>query len=250
MREVTAVVLENVRIAEEVYSLTFATEEEIAVRPGQFVMLGTGHLPLRRPIAVCKAEGERITVCYCLKGEGTRLLSQDYKQGGKLSVLLPLGNGFYVGEEEKRVAVVGGGVGIFPLISAIRAYAGKKEIFSYMGFRNRDACCMQYEMQRSDRLVIATDDGSTGYHGTAVQAFMEELDEVRPDVVLACGPTPMLRALKGAMANRGIPVYVSLEERMGCGIGACLVCVCNRTDGAHARVCKDGPVFEINEVEL
>mgnify|MGYP003097840539 CR=1 FL=1 len=250
MREITATVLENKRIADEIYSLTFAAEEEIAVRPGQFVMVGVVGFPLRRPIAVCKAEGERITVCYRLKGGGTRALAREYKTGEKLSVLLPLGNGFYVKESEKKVAVVGGGVGIFPLISAIRAYSKSKQVYAYMGFRSRASVCMEFDMTRGEKLVIATDDGSVGFHGTSVQAFMQDVDEIKPDVVLACGPTPMLRALKSAMHGRNIPVYVSLEERMGCGIGACLVCVCEKTDGAHARVCKDGPVFEINDVIL
>ena len=250
MREVTATVLENKRIADEIYSLTFATEEEIRVRPGQFVMVGVGGFPLRRPIAVCKAEGDRVTVCYRLKGAGTRTLARDYRMGEKLSVLMPLGNGFYVKENEKKVAVVGGGVGIFPLISAIREYSKNKQVYAYMGFRNRAAVCMEYDMTRGEKLVIATDDGSAGFHGTSVQAFMQDVDMVCPDVVLACGPTPMLRALKVAMKGRDIPVYVSLEERMGCGIGACLVCVCEKTDGAHARVCKDGPVFDVRDVEL
>ena len=250
MREITATVLENKRIADEIYSLTFAAEEEIAVRPGQFVMVGVGGFPLRRPIAVCKAEGERFTVCYRLKGGGTRALAREYKTGEKLSVLLPLGNGFYVKESEKKVAVVGGGVGIFPLISAIRAYSKSKQVYAYMGFRSRASVCMEFDMTRGEKLVIATDDGSVGFHGTSVQAFMQDVDEVKPDVVLSCGPTPMLRALKSAMHGRNIPVYVSLEERMGCGIGACLVCVCEKTDGAHARVCKDGPVFEIDDVVL
>ena len=248
MREVTATVLENKRIADEIYSLTFATEEEIRVRPGQFVMVGVGGFPLRRPIAVCKAEGDRVTVCYRLKGAGTRTLARDYRMGEKLSVLMPLGNGFYVKENEKKVAVVGGGVGIFPLISAIREYSKNKQVYAYMGFRNRAAVCMEYDMTRGEKLVIATDDGSAGFHGMSVQAFMQDVDMVCPDVVLACGPTPMLRALKVAMKGRDIPVYVSLEERMGCGIGACLVCVCEKTDGAHARVCKDGPVFDVRDV--
>ena len=250
MREITATVLENKRIADGVYSLTFATDEEIRVRPGQFVMVGVGGFPLRRPIAVCKADGERIMVCYRVKGAGTRALARDYRMGEKLSVLMPLGNGFFVGEREKRVAVVGGGVGIFPLISAIREYSKTRQVYAYMGFRNRAAVCMEYDMTRGEKLVLATDDGSVGYHGTSVQAFMQDIDAVKPDVVLSCGPTPMLRALKSAMHGRNIPVYVSLEERMGCGIGACLVCVCEKTDGAHARVCKDGPVFEIGDVVL
>lgn len=250
MREVTATVLENKRIAENVFSLTFSTEEEVTVRPGQFAMVGVGGYPLRRPIAVCMAEGERITVCYQVKGSGTKFLSENYKTGEKLSVLLPLGNGFYVKDSEQKIAVVGGGVGIFPLISVIRRYAAEKEVYSYMGFRNRGALCMEYEMARSKQLTVATDDGSAGFHGNAVQAFLNDCDRIKPDVVFSCGPVPMLRALQAAMAGKGIPVYVSLEERMGCGIGACLVCVCDKTDGAHARVCKDGPVFEIGEVRL
>ena len=111
MREVTATILENKSIAEEIYSLTFACEEKIPVRAGQFCMIGVGAHPLRRPIAVCKAEGDRITVCYRLKGEGTRSLASDYKAGEKLSVLLPLGNGFSLKKEQKKIAVVGGGVG-------------------------------------------------------------------------------------------------------------------------------------------
>lgn len=250
MCEVIATILENKPIAEEIYALTFAFEEEIAVRPGQFVMIGICGYPLRRPIAVCKAEGNRITVCYRLKGEGTHALAYNYKAGEKLSVLLPLGNGFYVKEEEKKIAIVGGGVGIFPLVAAIRQYAKDKRLYAYMGFRNRDALCMEYEMERCKRTVFASDDGSFGFHGNAVEAFCNDMLHEKFDAVLACGPTPMLRALKASLKDTGIPCYVSLEERMGCGIGACLVCVCNKTDGAHARVCKDGPVFEINEVEL
>ncbi len=250
MREVTATILENKKIADEVYSLTFATEEEIPVRAGQFCMIGVSGHALRRPIAVCKAESERITVCYRLKGEGTRKLASDYKPGEKLSVLLPLGNGFTLSDGQKKIALVGGGVGIFPLISAIREFSQNKELYAYMGFRNRAAVCMESELQRTSRFVVATDDGSAGYHGTAVQAFLDEFDTVKPDAVLACGPTPMLRALKEATKDKNIPVYVSLEERMGCGIGACLVCVCGKKDGSRARVCKDGPVFEASEVEL
>ncbi len=249
MREITATVVENKCIADQIYALTFACGEKIPVRAGQFVMPGVKGFSLRRPIAVCMTEGENVTVCYRVKGGGTRVLSE-LKAGELLSVLLPLGNGFFLKEEEKRVAVVGGGVGIFPLISVIRQYAETKQIFSYMGFRNRAALCMVQELQKSASLTLASDDGSFGFHGTAVQAFMQDFDKVKPDVVVACGPTPMLRALKEAAAGKNVPVYVSLEERMGCGIGACLVCVCEKTDGAHARVCKDGPVFEIGKVNL
>lgn len=250
MQEVIATVVENKKIAENVFSLTVETEEKLRVRPGQFAMVGVPGKPLRRPIAVAKACEKQVTVCYQLKGEGTHALSSEVKQGDKLSVLLPLGNGFFAEEGEKNIALVGGGVGVFPLVSVIGEYAGKKNISAYMGFRNREAICMREEMERADRLVIATDDGSEGVHGNAVQAFLADVGGKKPDVVFSCGPLPMLRALKEATKDMGIPVYVSLEERMGCGIGACLVCVCDKTDGKRARVCKDGPVFEIGQVQL
>lgn len=248
MREVIASILENAPLCKDVYALTFACDEPIQVRPGQFAMIGVQEFPLRRPLAICKAEGERFTVCYRVKGEGTKRLAEEYKIGEKISVLLPLGNGFFAEENERRIAVVGGGAGIFPLISAIREYCAEREVYAYMGFKNAKDVCMEYEMRRAKALTIATDDGSAGYHGTAVKAFENDLKNMRPDVVFACGPTPMLRALKEATQNEPFPVYVSLEERMGCGIGACLVCVCNKTDGRHARVCKDGPVFGIREI--
>ncbi len=249
MREITATVLENARIAPDVYSLTFACGEEIPVRAGQFCMVQVHGFPLRRPIAVCKAEGERITVCYRVKGAGTHALAETYQKGEKLRVLLPLGNGFFLHGEE-RVAVVGGGAGVFPLIAAIREFSPTCRVFAYMGFKNRENVCMEYEMRRAEKLVIATDDGSLGYHGTAVQAMMEEVLKFKPELILTCGPLPMLRSLKAAAARLKVPVQASLEERMGCGVGACLVCVCNKTNGEHARVCKDGPVFDLSEVDL
>lgn len=249
MREVIGTVLENVRIAADIFSLTFATDEAISVRSGQFCMVGVDGFPLRRPLAVCKAEGVRITVCYQVRGKGTKTLSLR-KQGERLSVLLPLGNGFTVPKEAERIAVIGGGAGIFPIVSSIREFSSEHEVYAYAGFKNRAAVCMEYDMRRAKKLSLATDDGSYGSKGTAVQAFMEEVEEVRPSLVLACGPVPMLRALKNATLGRGIPVQVSLEERMGCGIGACLVCVCGKKDGTRARVCKDGPVFNIEDVVL
>ena len=171
--------------------------------------------------------------------------------GTSLNVLLPLGNGFYIEENEQKIALVGGGVGVFPLISVLREYGAKKEISAYIGYRNKGAVCGVDEFEKATKFVGVTDDGSYGEKMNAVQAFEVDLNKGnRPDVVLACGPTPMLRALKALVEKENLPCYVSLEERMGCGIGACLVCVCNLTNGEHARVCKDGPVFNAKDVEI
>ena len=251
MKDYIATIVKNEKIAENIHAVTFALDEDIKVRCGQFgnISVGGTHL-LRRPIAICKAEGREVTFCYQIKGEGTQKL-KTMGVGTRLNVLMPLGNGFFVEENENKVALVGGGVGVFPLISVLREYGQTKEISAYIGYRNSGAVCGVEEFQKAKKFVGVTDDGSYGEKMNAVQAFAKDLEAGnRPDVVLACGPTPMLRALKALVEKEGLTCFVSLEERMGCGIGACLVCVCDMTDGKRARVCKDGPVFNAKEVVL
>ena len=251
MRDYQAKIVENKEIATGICSITFDMGEEVQVRAGQFgdILVGGTHL-LRRPIAVCKVEKNLVTYCYQVKGEGTQKLKK-MEAGTTVSVLMPLGNGFFIDKDEKKVALVGGGVGVFPLISVLREYKDEKQISAYIGYRNKGAVCGVDEFEKADKFIAVTDDGSYGEKMNAVQAFEADLKKGnRPDVVLACGPTPMLRALKTLVEKEDLPCYVSLEERMGCGIGACLVCVCNLTNGQHARVCKDGPVFNAKEVVL
>lgn len=251
MKDYLATIVENKEIANGICSVTFRLPEAPIVRAGQFgdIAVGGTHL-LRRPIAICKVEGDAVTFCYQIKGEGTQRLKA-MAAGTQVNVLLPLGNGFFVEENEQKVALVGGGVGIFPLISVLREYAGKKEISAFIGFRNAGAVCGLEEFEKANTFVGVTDDGSYGEKMNSVQAFEAALKNgYRPDVVLSCGPTPMLRALKVVAEREGLLCYVSLEERMACGIGACLVCVCNLTNGQRARVCKDGPVFNANDVQL
>ena len=257
MRELVVKVLENAPLTPNVFKMKFALPEKVeGLACGRFVNISTGdggHL-LRRPIAICEYTPDTVTICYQIKGEGTRIMSR-VRPGETLSCVLPLGNGFALKEEEKRVALIGGGVGVFPMVSVLREYAGSgKNFFSYIGFRDKDAVCMEEVFKaNSDRCAIVTDDGSYGEKTNAVAAFFADFEKAKPDVILSCGPVPMLRALKSGLCERGIkvPCFVSLEERMGCGIGACLVCVCHKTGGAeNVRVCKDGPVFEIKEVEI
>ena len=251
MKDYIATIIKNEQIAENIYAVTFALDEDFTVRAGQFgnISVGGTHL-LRRPIAICKVEGREVTFCYQIKGEGTQKLKM-MGAGTRLNVLMPLGNGFYVEENEKKVALVGGGVGVFPLISVLREYAQTKEISAYIGYRNKGAVCGVEEFAKAQKFIAVTDDGSYGAQMNAVQAFAADLEKGnKPDVVLACGPTPMLRALKTLVEKENLECYVSLEERMGCGIGACLVCVCDMTNGKRARVCKDGPVFNSRDIIL
>jgi dihydroorotate dehydrogenase electron transfer subunit len=254
MKELLSTIKNNEEIAQNIWAMTLSLPEEVGcIHGGQFVNLSVGdgvHL-LKRPLGICKVEKDDVTVCYQVKGSGTIKLTER-KKGEKLNVLLPLGNGFLLPESAKNIAVIGGGVGIFPLIAVLREYAGKKHFESYIGFRNRAAMCLTDELQKSDRLTITTDDGSYGRKGNAVQAYFADTQKTKPDLIIACGPPVMLRVLQQQLQEKGenIPCLVSLEERMGCGIGACLVCVCAKKDGTNARVCKDGPVFDINEVVL
>ncbi len=244
MKELTVTLVGNEQIAPGIFEIDFQLPEEILFRCGQFVNLSVGdgaHL-LRRPFAVLFYDKKSRTagVCYQVKGEGTKLLSRK-KEGDELTCVIPLGNGFVLKEEEKRVALIGGGVGVFPLLSVLGEYRESDKHFrSYMGFRSAEYVNTfgMYD-KRSDALFIATDDGSFGKKGTAVSEFFEDFENAAPDVIFSCGPVPMLRALKKGLAERGanIPCYVSLEERMGCGIGACLVCVCRKAGGGKcARV--------------
>ncbi|MGN0804363.1 MAG: dihydroorotate dehydrogenase electron transfer subunit [Candidatus Coproplasma sp.] len=253
MREVISTVKECKKIADNVYSLTVTLPESVGeIKGGQFLNISTGDNSrlLKRPLGIVKAQGNDITVCFQVKGEGTVALS-NAQTGDKLSVLLPLGNGFNLPENAKNIVVLGGGVGIFPLIPVI-ANNPDKNFYSYIGFRNKDCVCLLDEFEKSAKLTVVTDDGSFGQKDNAVNAYFKDMQNVKADMIIACGPPVMLRALKAKMNEDGIktPCLVSLEERMGCGIGACLVCVCKKTDGGNARVCKDGPVFDINEVEL
>ncbi|MBD5584907.1 MAG: dihydroorotate dehydrogenase electron transfer subunit [Clostridia bacterium] len=252
MKDLISTVIENREIAENINLIKLHLSEEVGtIHGGHFVNLSTGDNTqlLRRPLGVCKVDGQDVTLCYQIKGKGTKKL-KEAKAGDTLKVLLPLGNYFDL-SAYKNVAVIGGGVGVFPLIATVRENADKK-FFSYIGFRNKNAVCLLEEFEKSEKLTVTTDDGSYGTKGNAVQAFLADEKNIKADVIIACGPPVMLRALKAELTARKIdtPCLVSLEERMGCGIGACLVCVCKTSDGKNARVCKDGPVFNINDVEL
>ncbi|MCH5147243.1 MAG: dihydroorotate dehydrogenase electron transfer subunit [Clostridiales bacterium] len=253
MKDLLATVKSNKKIAENIYMITLTLPDEVgAIHGGQFVNLSTGNGAnlLRRPLGVCMVDGDDISVCYQVKGKGTQYLTT-VEAGRKLQVLLPLGNWFDL-DDYKNIVVIGGGVGVFPLIATIREHCNKKNFYSYIGFRNIDAVCHYNELNKSKKLTIVTDDGSFGDKGNAVSAYLADAANVQADVIISCGPPIMLKILKQKLAEAGIktPCFVSLEERMGCGMGACLVCVCKTAEGENVRVCRDGPVFDINEVQL
>ena len=222
--------------------------------PGQFVSLYSRDSSrlLPRPISLCEIDGDKglLRLVYRVAGKGTEEFSE-LKSGDKVSVMGPLGNGFPLDQAEgKKVFLIGGGIGIPPMLETARRLKADKQIL--LGYR--DERFLQEEFEQVGDVFAATEDGSYGTHGNVMDAIHEQ--GLTADVIFACGPTPMLRAVKKYAADHGIPCWISMEERMACGIGACLACVCQSRDvDAHSnvhnkRICKDGPVFEASEVEL
>ncbi|MBO6011729.1 MAG: dihydroorotate dehydrogenase electron transfer subunit [Oscillospiraceae bacterium] len=232
-------VVRSERLTEKIYSLTLEVPGEAS--PGQFLHVACGEgLLLRRPISICDAENGTMRIVFEVKGEGTKRLAAA-KEGDALDVLGPLGHGFEA-PEKGRVLLVGGGLGAAPLLLA----AKKWDCDAALGFPTADRVMLTEEFSpRVGRLDIATDDGSFGFHGFVTELVRDRLDGYA--AIFACGPEPMLRALSKVCAGR--PLQVSMERRMGCGVGACLVCAVKLADGTVARACKDGPVFKAEEVD-
>ena len=215
--------------------------------PGQFVHVRCGDKLLRRPISICDADGDTFRIVFEVRGEGTRWLSER-KMGDVLDVLGPLGRGFDVSGE--RILVAGGGIGVPPLLFAAKR---ANEAHAVLGFRTASAVILPGDFNECCAAVqITTDDGSIGRPGYADAAVRSKLGAISFDRVLACGPKPMLRAVARVCAEAGVPLQVSLEERMACGVGACLGCACKLEgpEGSwhYGHVCSDGPVFNAEEV--
>lgn len=219
--------------------------------PGQFLHIKCGHSHLlRRPISICNWSAQRdlIRVVFEVRGEGTAWLARR-KVGDSLDVLGPLGNGFSV-RPEGNYLLVGGGIGVPPLLGC--AVQGSRNCTAVLGFRSARHAMLLEEFGQAcpGGVRLATDDGSLGYHGFADGLVRQELEKGNTFTsVLACGPKPMLKSVAAVCAQAGVPCQVSMEERMGCGVGACLVCACQMADGAMKHVCKNGPVFPAEEVD-
>ena len=212
---------------------------------------------LRRPISIYNVDKENgvIEFVFQVRGRGTEIL-KNRREGDKLDILGPLGNGvFSVDKEYENVAIIGGGIGTYPLYELAKELKGKaKKVTMYMGFRNKDLVTLEKEFSEVvDELVLTTDDGSYMKKGYAIEYLKEDYEKSNFDAIFACGPTPMLKAVKEFAESKNVFAEVSLEERMGCGIGACLGCATKILEGdsfKYGHVCKDGPVFNVNRVEI
>lgn len=221
-----------------------------AASPGQFVMIRCEGFSLRRPISICDIDGDGLRLVFEVRGKGTQWLA-GVPVGEELDILGPQGKGFTLGDPARPVVFVGGGIGIFPLLAASRPFGAQATVL--LGFRSKELMALTDDFRATGAdLRIATDDGSVGHHGLVTAQLTARLDAGPCAEIFACGPHPMLRATAAEAMKRGIPCQVSLEQRMACGIGACLGCAykVRRTDGSetYVHVCSDGPVFDAREV--
>jgi len=254
----TAVVLSQEQLAEGIFSMWIQTEAAKSAAPGQFISMYTNDSSklLPRPISICEIDrkNSRLRVVYRVTGEntGTEQFSR-MKAGDTLPVIGPLGNGFPLeAGKGKRVFLMGGGIGVPPILELAKELeCEEKQIV--VGYRDADTF-LREEFEQNGKVYISTEDGSVGTQGNVMDAIREE--QLSADLIYACGPMPMLRAIKYYAEEHEIECYISLEERMACGIGACLGCVCKTKEKDHhsnvnnARICKDGPVFLASEVEI
>ena len=243
----------NTRLGEGLYQLVLdAPQIAAAAQCGQFVHIacGEGNL-LRRPISICEAGEGRLRIVFQVKGEGTRWLAAR-KAGDTLDVLGPLGHGFDTAALGARPVLLGGGIGVPPMLQTVKcAKAAGAAPRAILGFRNKGAVILEEDFRAVCETFVTTDDGSYARHGFVTDVLQELVADATG--VAACGPKPMLKAIAAIAKQAGLPCQVSMEERMGCGIGACLVCACalkaENGETRYGHVCKDGPVFNAEEVE-
>ena len=255
----TVTVVSQKQIGTGIYDLTIQTKEiAAAAKAGQFVSVYSNDASklLPRPISLCGIDRKAGTLrlVYRVTGEhtGTEEFSR-LQAGDTMKIMGPLGNGFTV-EKGRKAFLIGGGIGVPPMLQLAKEMKDAGENFQIvMGYRDAGTFLLDEFIEQGESFV-ATEDGSVGTKGNVLDAIRE--NHLDADVIYACGPTPMLRALKAYAEEQNMTCYVSMEERMACGIGACLACVCNSTEkDAHSnvknkRICKEGPVFNAKEVEL
>lgn len=228
-------------------------------KPGQFLEIRvTDSIEpfLRRPISIHNVKKDEgiIEFIFQVKGKGTELLAER-KEGELIDIIGPLGEGTFNTNGYEKIAIIGGGIGIFPLYElAKQAKKSGKTVNMYLGFRNKDFVILENEYKEvANNFTLATDDGSYGKNGFAINFLKDDISKNPVDCIYACGPLPMLKAVQALAKEKNIPCQLSLEERMGCGMGVCIGCAVKyktETEDTFKRVCREGPVFDANTVEI
>ncbi|QZY57390.1 dihydroorotate dehydrogenase electron transfer subunit [Crassaminicella profunda] len=241
--------LENIEIAPSIHKIEMERVDGFGdIKPGQFLHIKCSDAYLlRRPISISMVQKDRVGIVVRKAGEGTSLLC-DRKKGEILDVLGPLGNGFTI-DEGKNVIVIGGGIGTAPLLELVKNLK-EKQVTVLLGYKDTPYLVEAFKDYVKD-VKVATEDGSAGYKGYVTDLLKTKLENDKVDIIYSCGPEIMLKKVQEIATEYKVKSQLSIEERMACGVGACLVCTCKvkSEDGVkHVRTCKDGPVFSGDEV--
>ena len=241
-------------VSPDVWEFVFRSAETLPpIRCGQFLHLKVGgEFLLRRPFCIYKFDAQSVSLIVAVVGGGTRRMVR-MREGEKAKAVLPIGNGFTLSENHRKILLLGGGVGCAPLVTVPVTYPDR-EYVSYIGFSDKGAVAFENDFSAFGKTVICTDNGSAGRCGYVTDVLREDIEKIAPDVILVCGPTPMMKAAARLSYDTKIPAYMSGETRMGCGVGACLVCACavKNPDGSvsNKRACVVGPVFNLADILL
>lgn len=257
-KKVEASVISQKEIATGIFDMWIATDLSAQAKPGQFISVYPKDRStlLPRPISICEVEDGRLRIVYRVAGKGTTEIS-GYKAQDGITILGTLGNGYDLFKGDgQHVCLLGGGIGIPPMLQLAKALSNRGKCASIscvVGYRDSNLF-LKEDLDKYAKVYIATEDGSVGTKGNVLDCIASE--GIKPDVCMACGPMPMLRAIAAFAEKQDIPAYISLEERMACGVGACLGCITKTKKEDHhshvnnTRICTDGPVFLASDLDL
>ena len=261
-KQIQAKLIKKQEIIKDIYKFSVKAPEIVeTAKPGNFIEIrvNDGIDPfLRRPISIYNLDKENgiLEFIFQVKGKGTETLSKK-EEGKDIDIIGPLGNGTFKFEKYKNIAVIGGGIGIFPLYELSKeAKQNDVKVNCYLGFRNKDFVMLEKEFEEAtDNLTITTDDGTYKEKGFAIDYLIKDMESEKYECIYACGPLPMLKAIQKYANENNINCQISLEEKMACGLGVCLGCAVKTAKSPkdapeYWHVCKGGPVFQAKDVEI
>jgi len=259
---IKAKLLKKEELISGIFKFSVQADEIVkTAKPGNFIEIRVNddiEPFLRRPISIHNMDKENgiLEFIFQEKGKGTKILSAK-REGELVDIVGPLGYGTFKYSNYEDLAIIGGGIGIFPLYELAKcAKLENKNVNTYLGFRNKDLVVLEKEFSDvSNNLTLTTDDGSYANEGFAINFLKKDIEDGKIDCIYACGPLPMLRAVRELALEKNIPCQISLEEKMACGLGVCLGCAVKTAESPkdapeYWHVCKAGPVFEARNVEI
>ena len=261
-KQIQAKLIKKQEIIKDIYKFSVKAPEIVeTAKPGNFIEIrvNDGIDPfLRRPISIYNLDKENgiLEFIFQVKGKGTEILSKK-EEGTDIDIIGPLGNGTFKFEKYKNIAIIGGGIGIFPLYELSKeAKQNGVKVNCYLGFRNKDFVMLEKEFEEiTDNLTITTDDGTYKEKGFAIDYLIKDMENEKYECIYACGPLPMLKAIQKYANENNINCQISLEEKMACGLGVCLGCAVKTAKSPkdapeYWHVCKGGPVFRAKDVDI